>query len=139
APSSSAPASSAPASSAPAGSAPAAPGGSAAGGAATVQVAKTSLGNVLTDDKGRTLYMFTVDKGSTSLCYNECEAAWPPLLTTGKAQVGKGLDARLVGTTTRKDGTKQVTYKGLPLYYFTPDKAVGDTTGQGVKKVWYVV
>jgi predicted lipoprotein with Yx(FWY)xxD motif len=65
--------------------------------------------------------------------------AWPPLLTTGAPKVGFGADDGLLGTTKRTDGTTQVTYNKLPLYYFTPDKAPGDVNGQAVKNVWFVM
>ena len=107
--------------------------------AATVTLGTTKLGKVLTDSRDFTLYMFTVDKNGTSSCYAKCAAAWPPLLTTGAPKAGTGADAGLLGTTKRTDGTTQVTYNKLPLYYFTPDKAPGEVKGQGVKTVWWVV
>jgi predicted lipoprotein with Yx(FWY)xxD motif len=97
------------------------------------------LGKILVDGDGRTLYMFTKDSKDTTVCYDKCEVAWPPLLQTDKPTVGEGVDASMLGTTTRKDGTIQVTYNGLPLYYYFKDQAPGDTTGQGVGSVWYVV
>jgi predicted lipoprotein with Yx(FWY)xxD motif len=97
------------------------------------------LGKFLADADGRTLYIFTKDTKDTSVCYDKCEAAWPPLLQDGKPTLGDGLDATLLGTTQRKDGSMQVTYAGMPLYYYTPDQKPGDTTGQGVGKVWYVI
>jgi predicted lipoprotein with Yx(FWY)xxD motif len=106
---------------------------------ATVTVADSGLGKILTDSTGFTLYMFTVDKGGTSACYDKCEAAWPPLLTTEPPKADGGAQASMLGTTKRKDGTTQVTYNKLPLYFFTPDQKPGDTKGQGVKNVWYVM
>jgi predicted lipoprotein with Yx(FWY)xxD motif len=107
---------------------------------ATVAITPTEkLGTILVDEDGRTLYMFTKDTKDTSNCYDKCEVAWPPLLQADKPAVGDGVDASLLGTTTRKDGTVQVTYNGLPLYYYFKDAAPGDTTGQGVGSVWYVV
>ena len=97
------------------------------------------LGKILVDGDGRTLYMFTKDSKDTTTCYDKCEIAWPPLLQTDKPTVGDGVDASMLGTTTRKDGTIQVTYNGMPLYYYFKDQAPGDTTGQGVGDVWYVV
>lgn len=108
-------------------------------GPATIKVATTSLGKVLSDDQGRVLYMFDADKDGDSTCYDQCAAAWPPLLTAGAPKAGDGTDDGLLGTTNRTDGTTQVTYNKLPLYYFTPDKAPGDVKGQGVKTVWWVV
>ena len=113
---------------------------SAAAGAAMVNLGKADkLGSFLVDDKGMTLYLFTKDTPNTSVCYDKCAAAWPPLLTSGAPVAGQGVDASKFGTTTRKDGSTQVTYNGWPLYYFEKDKAPGDVTGQGVGDVWYVV
>jgi predicted lipoprotein with Yx(FWY)xxD motif len=106
---------------------------------AEVKVSKTALGNVLADPKGMTLYMFTKDAKDTSNCYDQCATAWPPLLTSGAPNAAKGVDAALLGTTTRKDGKMQVTYAGMPLYYWAQDKKAGDVLGQDVGKVWYVV
>jgi predicted lipoprotein with Yx(FWY)xxD motif len=107
---------------------------------AGLQVATDAkLGKFLADADGRTLYIFTKDTKDTSVCYGKCEAAWPPLLQDGKPTLGDGVDATLLGTTQRKDGSMQVTYAGMPLYYYTPDQKPGDTTGQGVGKVWYVI
>jgi predicted lipoprotein with Yx(FWY)xxD motif len=86
-----------------------------------------------------TLYLFTKDSPNTTVCYDKCATAWPPLLTTGDPVAGEGVDAALFGTTTRTDGTIQVTYNGWPLYYYEKDKAPGDVTGQDVGGVWYVV
>ena len=97
------------------------------------------LGSFLVDDKGMTLYLFTKDTPNTSVCYDKCATAWPPLLTSGAPIAGSGADASKLGTTKRTDGTEQVTYNGWPLYYFAKDKAAGDVVGQDVGKVWFVV
>ena len=97
------------------------------------------LGKFLADDKGMTLYMYTKDTKDTSNCYDKCAQAWPPLLQSDKPTVKDGVDASLLGTTTRKDGSIQVTYAGMPLYYYFKDKAAGDVTGQDSNSVWYVV
>lgn len=108
--------------------------------AATVIVTENKqFGEILTDAEGMTLYLFTKDTPNTSTCYNQCATNWPPLLTTGEAQAGEGVDGRLLGTTERTDGTTQVTYNGWPLYYWAQDASPGDATGQGVGDVWYVV
>lgn len=112
----------------------------AAEGAATVALGQNdTLGSFLVDDKGMTLYLFTKDTPNTTVCYEKCAVAWPPLLTTGDPVAGEGVDASLLGTTDRTDGTVQVTYNGWPLYYYEKDKAPGDVTGQDVGGVWYVV
>jgi predicted lipoprotein with Yx(FWY)xxD motif len=98
-----------------------------------------TLGSFLVDGNGRSLYLYTKDTPNTSVCYDKCATAWPPLLTKGAPVAGTGVDATLLGTTNRTDGTVQVTYKGWPLYYYEKDTAAGDVTGQGVGEVWYVV
>ncbi len=106
----------------------------------TVAVTTTKdLGKILVDGDGRTLYMFKKDTKDTTNCFDKCEASWPPLLTLDKAAVGDGVDASLLGMIQRKDGTMQVTYNGMPLYYYSKDVNAGDTNGQAVGNVWYVV
>jgi predicted lipoprotein with Yx(FWY)xxD motif len=109
-------------------------------GPATVDVSQNAtLGSILVDSKGMTLYLYTTDTPNTSNCYGPCAVAWPPLLTSGAPIAGTGANASMLGTTTRTDGTTQVTYNGLPLYYFQTDKVPGDTTGENVQGVWFVV
>jgi len=109
-------------------------------GPANVMVTKNdALGSFLADDKGMTLYLYTKDTPNTTVCYDKCATAWPPLLTKGAPVAGAGVDATKLGTTTRKDGSMQVTYNGWPLYYFVKDAKAGDTAGQGVGTVWYVL
>jgi predicted lipoprotein with Yx(FWY)xxD motif len=108
---------------------------------ATVRVAKTNLGKILVNSKGRTLYLFQADSGTTSACADACAAAWPPL-TSATPKVGKGAKASLAGTATRSDGKSQVVYNGHPLYTFSGDKKAGNTNGQGVNAfggLWYVL
>jgi predicted lipoprotein with Yx(FWY)xxD motif len=106
---------------------------------ATVMTASSDLGTILVDGTGMTLYLFTKDtQGSgQSTCEGDCLAAWPPLL--GEPQAGEGTDPALLGTITRSDGSTQVSYNGWPLYYWAQDAAPGDTTGQGVNEVWWVL
>jgi predicted lipoprotein with Yx(FWY)xxD motif len=112
----------------------------ASGTALVLKTQSGSLGIWLTDSSGRALYVFTMDKGSTSECYGACATAWPPLLATGPVTIaGKFTVPADLGTTTRTDGTKQVTYGGRPLYYFAGDTAAGQTKGQGVGGVWFLV
>jgi predicted lipoprotein with Yx(FWY)xxD motif len=118
--------------------APSAPAPSAAAAGAAVALADTSLGKVLTGDKGMTLYVFTPDNGGDSTCYDKCATNWPALMGAS-ATAGDGLTAGDFGTTTRKDGSAQVTFKGWPLYYFAGDKAAGDVGGQGLGGKWFVV
>ena len=105
---------------------------SAAPHAPTVRVAKTRLGKVLVDSRGRTLYLFTKDSGTKSACSGACATAWPPLRASGKPTVSGGAKASLVRTTTRSDRKPQVTYNGHPLYGFIKDKKSGETNGEGL-------
>jgi predicted lipoprotein with Yx(FWY)xxD motif len=107
-----------------------------------INLARTSLGNVLVDSKGITLYDFVPDKHGMSVCYGACAALWPPVLTKGKPVAGPGVRTSLLGTTKRKDGKLEVTYGGHPLYYFVTDRKPGQTTGQGVDQFggpWWVI
>jgi predicted lipoprotein with Yx(FWY)xxD motif len=97
----------------------------------TVNLHKTNLGKVLAGKTGKTLYLFMADKNGKSACYGKCATNWPPLLA-GKPTAGTGVKTALLGTTKRKNGTKQVTYAGHPLYYFKLDKSAGQTTGEGL-------
>jgi predicted lipoprotein with Yx(FWY)xxD motif len=99
---------------------------------ATVDVSNSSLGSILVDSSGRTLYLFKADSATKSACAGACASAWPPLLATGKPTAGGGLTASKLGTITRSDGTQQVTYNGHPLYRYIGDTKPGDVTGQGL-------
>ena len=118
----------------------AAPGPTASGSTLALKTAKGSAGIWLTNSAGRTLYLYTRDKGTTSECYGACAKEWPPLTTTGPVTVsGQYTVQRDLGVTTRTDGTKQVTYGGHPLYYYLGDTAPGQTKGQGVGGVWFLI
>ncbi len=111
-------------------------------GEATVNVSEVgTFGQALVDGEGRSLYLFTNDtqNSGASSCSGDCLVEWPPLLTDGDPVAGTGVDAALLGTITRDDGTTQVTYNGWPLYYFHEDAAPGDTNGQGLGGVWFLV
>jgi len=137
-----APAPSAPPSVAPVVAPTAQPAPPAASGTA-INLGNTKLGQVLVDSKGLTVYLFLADSSTTSNCNSAaCIQYWPPVLTNGAPQAGAGVNAALLGTITRADGSAQVTYAGHPLYRFVSDKAAGDSTGQGVNAFgapWYVV
>jgi predicted lipoprotein with Yx(FWY)xxD motif len=110
---------------------------------ATVVVANDpTLGNVLADSQGNTLYLFQRDTGTKSTCTGACAVSWPPLRATGKTVAGNGISASKLGTTPRSDGKPQVTYNGHPLYTFASDQNAGDASGQGVNAfggLWYTV
>jgi predicted lipoprotein with Yx(FWY)xxD motif len=117
--------------------------GDAKTGGTRVNVARSHLGRILVDSRGITLYDFPPDRGTTSVCYGACAALWPPLITHGKpVAAGRGVRKTLLGTTKRKDGKRQVTYGGHPLYYFVTDRKPGQTSGQGVNQFggpWWVI
>ena len=107
-----------------------------------LDVTNTSLGKILVDSQGRTLYLFRADDGSKSACSGPCATAWPPLVVHGKPSVGTGLSASLVATSKRSDGTRQVTYNGHPLYLYIQDQKPGDVNGQGLVAfgaAWYAL
>jgi predicted lipoprotein with Yx(FWY)xxD motif len=102
----------------------------AANARATMTVASTSLGKILVDSQGRSLYLFKKDAGK-STCSGECATAWPPLIAKGKPTAGGGAQASMLGTVKRDDGTMQVTYHGHPLYLFAGDQQPGQVSGEG--------
>jgi predicted lipoprotein with Yx(FWY)xxD motif len=104
----------------------------ASGKTATVGVSNASLGNILVNSQGRTLYLFKRDSGTMSECNGACAVNWPPLRAAGKPTIGSGAKATLTSTSTRSDGVRQVTYNGHPLYLFKGDNKPGDTNGEGV-------
>jgi predicted lipoprotein with Yx(FWY)xxD motif len=103
-------------------------------------VTDPTLGKILVDDKGMTLYVYSRDEMGVSNCFDQCEVRWPILkppasgAPTGAADIGGELS-----TITRKDGSKIVAYNGMPLYYWWQDEKAGDTKGQAVGGVWWVV
>lgn len=104
----------------------------------TVKLAyNPQLGLYLTDSKGMTLYFFSKDYDGKSHCYGECATKWP-VFYVENIKPSPGLDPNDFGVITRDDGTKQVTYKGWPLYYFFQDQNPGDINGEGKKGVWFV-
>jgi len=110
--------------------------------AGRVTLHKTKVGKVLATSSGRTLYLFMADKHGRSACYGKCANFWPPLMKKGKVSAATGVKANLLGTTKRKDGKLQVTYKGHPLYLFKLDHSAGQIAGQGQNFFggkWFVV
>jgi predicted lipoprotein with Yx(FWY)xxD motif len=108
--------------------------------AATVAVATTSLGDVLVNESGRTLYIFENDTApNASTCNGQCASTWPPLTVTGDIVLGDGLTESMFTTFPRDDGAMQVSVNGHPLYTYGADTKPGDTNGQGVGDIWYVV
>ncbi|MFF1354445.1 hypothetical protein [Streptomyces sp. NPDC058297] len=122
-------------------SAPASPSASADGAGGDGVSQSSALGGLLVNGAGRTLYVF--DKDATtpggSSCYKDCAAKWSPVPATTRADGVDGVDASLLGSITRKDGTRQLTVDSAPVYLFAGDSAAGDTKGQGLKGVWHAV
>jgi predicted lipoprotein with Yx(FWY)xxD motif/plastocyanin len=138
-----APATPAQATEAPAAATPESPASSAGDGGKGYEIDASTdptLGPLLVGEGGRTLYLFTKDSGDRSVCTGDCAANWPPFTLQGgeEASAGPGVTGS-IGTTTRDDGTTQVTYDGAPLYYFAGDTKAGDVNGQGINGVWFVV
>ena len=98
---------------------------------ATVSLRKTTLGLILVNSSGHSLYLFAKDRNGTSACSASCAKFWPPLLAHGKPTAGTGVKASLLGTTRRSNGSLQVTYNKHPLYTFALDKQAGQTNGEG--------
>ena len=99
---------------------------------AKLQLRSTSLGRVLVDARGHTLYLFGADHGRKSSCYGQCAVYWPPFLSRSTPVAGTGLKKGLLSTAKRKDGTLQVVYGGHPLYFFKLDTGAGQTKGEGM-------
>jgi predicted lipoprotein with Yx(FWY)xxD motif/uncharacterized cupredoxin-like copper-binding protein len=98
-----------------------------------------ALGSYLSDPSGMTLYMFANDTvADESTCYDDCASAWPPVTAEEPLQLPLLMTGELA-LIDRTDGTKQLTYNGIPLYYWQNDQQAGDTTGHGVGGVWFVV
>jgi len=116
----------------------AAPASSAAGGASSaasgsamvIKTATSSGTTFLTDNSGRAVYLWVKDTGDASTCSGACAGAWPPVTTTGSPTASGSAKASDLGTITRSDGTKQVTYDGHPLYYYAGDSGPGTASGQ---------
>ena len=117
-------------SSSPAGasSAAAASGGS---GSTVITTVSSSAGTFLTSSSGHAVYLWTKDGSGMSACSGACAGVWPPVTTTGTVTASGGAKSSDLGTITRSNGTKQVTYDGHPLYFFAGDSGPGMASGQG--------
>ena len=114
-----------------------------AGAQATLTVRSSSYGSILFDGRGRALYAFTRDRrGGASRCYGACAKAWPVYFASGRLVAGKGVKKSLIGTVRRRDGRRQITYNGRPLYYYVGDKSAGQVSCQNVDEfggTWLVM
>src|SRR5438105_39379 len=114
------------------------------GSASGISIATTKgpMGTYLTGASGRALYLWVADKGGKSACAGSCAGVWPPVTTKGTPSASGGTVTSDLGTITRSDGTKQVTYNGHPLYYYAADTSAGQITGQGSNSFgakWWLV
>jgi predicted lipoprotein with Yx(FWY)xxD motif len=116
---------------APASSAASGASSAASGSAMVIKTASSSGTTFLTDGSGRAVYLWAKDTGGASTCSGACAGAWPPVTTTGSPSASGSAKASDLGTITRSDGAKQVTYDGHPLYYFAGDSGPGTASGQG--------
>ncbi len=116
---------------------------SSGGSGDTVNVADSGLGQILVDSNGMTIYLFDKDtSGDASTCTGTCAQAWPPVTSKGMATAGSGIDASMLTTFKRDDGTTQVALNGHPLYLYAGDTAPGDTSGNGLDQFgaeWYAM
>lgn len=119
---------------------PAAPGGPAPSSSAGLHTASTTLGTIVVNGEGMTLYFFDKDtpNATSSACTGPCIALWPAVTTTETTPAIAGVTGT-VSTITGADGVKQVTLNGLPLYSYAGDKKAGDTNGQGYQNIWWVI
>ena len=113
---------------------------SSSSGVVVVATGSTSLGTVLTNAQGFTLYYFKPEQGSKVVCASEsaCNSAWPPVITnTGTPAAPSGATGTF-GTVTLPNGSSEVTYNGWPLHTYSGDSASGQTNGQGIGGQWFV-
>jgi len=109
--------------------------------AAGIKTASTSIGTVLTNSRGFTLYWFALDTPTKSNCTGSCASYWPPVTGTPSMASGVSLTGHF-GTIKRSDGSTQATYEGHPLYTYKGDTAAGQTAGNGVSLsggLWYAM
>ena len=115
-------------------------GGSAAPSAAVdVKLTTNSLGTILTDGQGNTLYLFMNDSPTASTCTGGCASTWPAFALNATPALAEGLDAEHFVNINGPDGAPQTTFYGHPLYYYAGDTGPGATSGQGIGGVWFVV
>jgi len=110
------------------------------GSASTVKTMQDpTYGTILTDGQGNTLYLFETDQGTKTSCTTGCSSTWPALTVTGQPTAGAGVDASKLGSAKQDDGSMQVTYNGHLVYRYSGDTAPGQTNGEGIGGVWFVV
>lgn len=123
-------------------SSPPAASGTATASATAITTKPGSAGPYLTDGSGRAMYMWMKDSLNSSACTGACASAWPPVPATGTPTASGGAVSSDLGSITRADGSRQLTYKGHALYYFSGDTSAGMTSGQGLNAFggkWWLV
>jgi predicted lipoprotein with Yx(FWY)xxD motif len=114
----------------------------AAARGAKLKITDSDYGRILSNGRGRALYLFTADRGKASTCSGDCATAWPPYIVKRKPVAGSGVRRGLIGTTRRDDGRLQATYAGHPVYFYVDDNEPGEVLCQAVNEFggfWYVV
>jgi len=106
---------------------------------ASLEVRRTKLGRILTDQRGRTLYLFEKDTHGRSTCFRACARVWPPALVRGRPRAGEGVVASKLTTTRRGSSKRQLVYAGHPLYRMNADVRPGQTQGEGFLATWWIV
>jgi predicted lipoprotein with Yx(FWY)xxD motif len=125
-----------------AGATPSSSGSSGSSSGISIATTKGPMGTYLTGASGRALYLWVADTSGKSACSGACAKVWPPVIANGSPSASGGAMSTDLGTITRSDGSKQVTYKGHPLYYYAADTSAGQTTGQGSNSFgakWWLV
>jgi predicted lipoprotein with Yx(FWY)xxD motif len=105
----------------------------------SLAVRRTKLGRILTDQHGRTLYLFEKDTHGRTTCFGACARVWPPALVRGRPRAGDGVVASKVTTTRRGNSRRQLVYAGHPLYRMNADVRPGQTQGEGFLATWWIV
>ena len=109
---------------------------------ALVALRKTTLGSVLVDARGRTLYLFEKDRSGVSACDAACLKYWPAVTSLATPRAGRGVQPSMLKIVRQHNGLRQVTYAGHPLYRFVGDKSAGQTSGEGLSNFgadWYAL
>ena len=88
----------------------------------TITLGDSEFGSMLFDSNKQAIYVFENDRDGETVCYDDCAEAWPPVFTSGAPKAGKGVDGSLLGTVKRRDGKRQVTYAGKPLYFYAHER-----------------
>ena len=105
----------------------------------TVETQIGAMGTFLTDQTGKALYLYMADTATMSKCTGTCATLWPPVTGMGTVSASGSAMPSKLGAITRPDGTRQVTYAGHPLYYYEGDTAAGQTNGEGLMNIFFLL